>query len=116
MKKDGITIENNLVVPPDMKELADWWKDTSHDDLAGCLDKTAEYGARDLEVMGAAMAGAEGSLGIEEAIAFYVLGKAARLTQAYREGREPDIDSWVDLTVYSMMARRVRESGGWPNG
>jgi hypothetical protein len=48
------------------------------------------------------------------AIAFYLLGKATRVFGAYQRGGRPSDDTWHDLTVYSMMARRVRETGGWP--
>jgi hypothetical protein len=101
-----------------------WWEITATNDAKITAPKAAEYGASDLAIMGKAMEGLypnidqlppeeREKIGLEMATAFYVLGKAARLFGAYEQGRLPNDDSWFDLTVYSMMARRIRDVGYW---
>ena len=119
-----------------------WWRDLAEADSRATIPKAQEYGSTDLEMMGAAMAalikdkarenwerenagrsnvpGIEDEFreflrvaGIEMAIAFYALGKAARLFSSYQQGRRPKDDTWLDLTVYSVMGRFVREHGRW---
>lgn len=104
---------------------ASWWESTTKADLDHALEKAEEYGSADLEIMGKAMEalfpGADRldpeslrRAGLEMAIAFYQLGKSARLFGAYARGTLPRDDTWHDATVYPMMARRVRETGMWP--
>jgi hypothetical protein len=52
--------------------------------------------------------------GAEAATLWYALGKVARAVAAYREGRLPSDDTLHDLSVYAMMARRIRQTGRWP--
>ncbi len=95
-------------------------------DLEGTMEKADEYGAIDLEIMGFALRkllegppvtfGTEeeaNKAGMEMAIAFYELGKIARCFSAYRQGQLPKDDTWLDTTIYSMMARHVRKTGSW---
>jgi hypothetical protein len=49
----------------------------------------------------------------ELAVAFYTLGKIARIFSGYQMGLVPDDDSWFDLHFYSMMALKIRETGRW---
>ena len=97
--------------------VAEWWRKTAEDDLAGFEPKWAEYGSRDLAEFGrflASLADWEG-LGDQQLIELgcfgYMLGKMARAQEAYREKRWPSDDTMHDLTVYSMMLRRSREGG-----
>jgi hypothetical protein len=101
---------------PDV-DLEGWWTRRAEADLAEILPKVGEYTASDLVLMGEFMehwlripAGS----GAEAACLWYALGKVARAVAAYREGRLPSEDTLMDLTVYSMMARRIRETGQWP--
>ena len=99
----------------DPQELAAWWASKTQRDIDAMTPKLAEYSSSDLLVIGAGIVpnmppGAQ----VEAAIAYYLLGKAARLTGAFIEGRIPHIDSWDDAAVYAMMGRRAREFGGWP--
>lgn len=105
--------------------LSDWWADESTADMLAAVPKAIEYGSTDLEAMGVQLvalhpnveamnADERSRVGLEMAIAFYLLGKATRIFGAYQRGGVPSDDTWHDLTVYSMMARRVRETGGWP--
>lgn len=106
-------------------EISAWWLEMAKDDAAITAPKAVEYGASDLAIMGKAMEGLfpnlssnpdaaeREAIGLEMATAFYALGKVARLFGAYQQGRLPGEDSWFDLTVYSMMARRIRTTGRW---
>jgi hypothetical protein len=99
-------------------QLAAWWDETADDDLKAVMPKVDEYTALDLEIMGDVLErwgiAAKGG-GQEAACMWYLLGKVARAVAAYREGREPSEDTLHDITVYSMMARRIREVGRWPS-
>jgi hypothetical protein len=99
-------------------ELIEWWAETAAADAEAAAAKAEEYGSVDLVIMGAAM---EQMLpesevdGQELAIGFYLLGKIARALSAYQRGESPSDDTFHDITVYSMMARRLRANGGeWP--
>lgn len=96
-------------------KIRDWWMSTAERDIDAMLPKMREYSATDLQVVGAALAPTlPVGLQIESGIAFYALGKTARLVGSFREGREPHVDSWDDLGVYSFMGRYAREFGRWP--
>lgn len=113
-------------------ELVGWWMDLASKEIQATIPKALEYGGNqqgsaDLEVMGAAMQfmispekASEMSpeerrrFGMEMAVAFYALGKVARLYGAYSRGDRPSDDTWFDLGVYCRMAERVREVGQWP--
>lgn len=106
------------------QEIADWWVKRSTEDAGHVMAKAIQYGAADLIIMGKAMEalipGADGldeaslqAAGLEMAIAFYALGKVARLFGAYQQGHVPSGDTWYDLGVYANMARFVREHGRW---
>lgn len=92
-------------------------------DMAALKEKALEYGAADLKIMGKAMesllpesgldAESMRRAGLEMAIGFYAMGKAARLYGAWEKGREPSEDTWHDLGIYAYMARIVREQGEW---
>jgi hypothetical protein len=99
--------------------LQDWWHWTSKEEIDSMLPKVIEYGSHDLKIMGDAMLllkpELEGKVISEElAIAFYALGKIARIMGAYADGVAPSDDSWHDLAIYARMAQRVRDAGYWP--
>lgn len=108
-----------------VEEIKGWWIRLAESDAATTAPKAVEYGASDLAIMGKAMEGLfpnlsanpdaaeREAIGLEMATAFYALGKVARLFGAYQQGRLPGEDSWFDLTVYSLMARRIRQTGRW---
>jgi hypothetical protein len=94
-----------------------WWRKISEGDLDDARTKAGEYGSADLQLMGAvleALGWAPEGHGQEAAVHFYLLGKCARALGAYAEGRAPSEDTLHDETVYAMMARRLRQTGGWP--
>lgn len=106
-------------------DLFHWWLDTALMDLAKTAPKTAEYGGRgegssDLRVMGDALAelcdmrDAPEAVKEELACWFYSLGKVSRLISDYKQGQAGKPDTWFDLSVYSMMARRLQQVGRWP--
>lgn len=107
-----------------IESVTKWWLTTAEADAATTAPKSAEYGAADLAIMGKVMealfpgiatypAEQREAIGIEMAVAFYVMGKVSRLFGAYEQGRLPTEDTWFDITVYSMMARRTRSVGYW---
>ncbi len=125
----GLTGEY-LAVPlpqdPILRDLTRWWMDTTYNDLQAMLPKQAEYGgtgggSADLKVMGDALAELCGMRDAEDAVKqemacwFYGLGKVSRLISNYQRGEPGKADTWHDLTVYSLMARRLQEHGGWPS-
>ncbi len=99
--------------------LSEWWRSQAEKEIQATVPKAVEYGAADLEVMGQAMLHLvprekrSRQLGIEMALAFYALGKVARLFGAFERGELPSADTWFDLGVYCRMAERVREFGEW---
>jgi len=102
------------------KPLEQFWNDEAKRELDILLPKAREYGSSDLRIMGYALRDWLGldkfsaHDGEELAIAFYALGKVARLFSAYQDGRLPSRDTWEDLAIYARMAIRVREAQGWP--
>jgi hypothetical protein len=106
-------------------ELEEWWLTTAIDDLQATVPKAEEYGgtgggSADLRVMGDALGefanltSAPLAVRMELACWFYCLGKIARLISDYKAGRVGKPDTWHDMTVYTMMARRLQEVGQWP--
>lgn len=103
------------------EELTAWWYTQAQKEIELVIDKAIEYGAADLKVMGKAMLclmpGGEDQperVGLELAIAFYALGKVARVFGAFERGAVPSDDCWEDLGIYCRMAQHVREEGRWP--
>ena len=85
-------------------------------------EKAFEYGSLDLAIMGASISKLWPGLGedappaaqLQAAIAFYLMGKVARVLSALAEGKPPPTDSWLDAEVYAMMGGYVQEHGQWP--
>lgn len=107
---------------PLTSELAEWWRGLAEKEIEQTIAKAGEYGGDDLAYMGRILrdcfAGerSDDVQDAEVAIAFYLLGKITRIIGAYKDGRCPSNDSWLDVHVYAGMGIRVREKGGWPNG
>jgi hypothetical protein len=112
------------------RDLMLWWMTTAYEDFMQKAPKVDEYGAHDLEIMGAilmvmvykhhldllreAEQATKLPVATELAVWFYILGKVARLVSDYMAGRSGKPDTWHDITFYSMMARRIQETGRWP--
>lgn len=99
--------------------LETWWEDTADAEIHSMIPKVIEYGAHDLAVIGDVMMLMRPELRgkvypAELGIAFYALGKMARIMGAYADGIAPSDDSWHDLGIYARMAQRVRDADGWP--
>lgn len=110
------------VGPPEtqqrVREVESWWMNQALQEAEVLIPRAVEYGAKDLELMGEGLfmmlSKVHPDVPKEEvAIAFYVLGKIARIIGAYEEGRVPKDDSWDDLAIYARMAKYVREHGKW---
>lgn len=97
--------------------LANWWLDETKNELNSVLPKAIEYGSADLKVIGFALSQMIGEpKGVthdELGIAFYVLGKVARLVGGYADGRLPSDDTWHDIAIYTKMAQYSRKHNGW---
>ena len=114
-----VTVEATPGTEDAIRELLEWWFRLSADDGARCVPKAVEYGSGDLIEMGRALAETahrkvDDAEAAELGIWFYTLGKMARWTNAVKRGERVSDDTLLDITTYSMMARRVREVGGWP--
>jgi hypothetical protein len=118
----GLAIHFN----PEVDEnLARWWIMTAVDDLNKTVPKVEEYGgvndgSADLRVMGYALAELADLHDVDEAVKhelavwFYALGKISRLVSDYVRGEPGKADTWFDMVIYAMMARRIQEMGRWP--
>lgn len=104
-------------------ELRQWWNRTADCDISSSLDKIVAYGgsgpAYDLVATGHDLAAMNGRKvsdeeAVEMGIAFYLSSKVNRWMAAIIDGRRPSDDTILDITYYSMMARRNRAVGGWP--
>ena len=104
-------------------ELRAWWIGTADRDISESLDKIVQYGgsgpAYDLVATGHDLAAMNGRKvtdeeAVEMGIAFYLSSKVNRWMAAIIDGRRPSDDTILDITYYSMMARRNRAVGGWP--
>jgi hypothetical protein len=127
-KNDSDRTVMHIELPEEIPdELAWWWMKTSWEDFVAGAPKVDEYGAHDLEIMGAVLVllaykdkitvlteAQAAPIGTELACWFYVLGKVARLVSDYMAKRSGKDDTWHDITYYSMMARRIKEVGTWP--
>lgn len=111
--------------PMGEESLEDWWIRTVGADMAKTTPKTQEYGgvgdgSSDLRTMGYALAelcgmhDAPEPVKLELACWFYATGKLSRLISDYKQGKPGKPDTWFDLSVYAMMARRIQETGDWP--
>ena len=102
---------------PAKPELHEWWMGVSEGDYWPFEAKLYEYGAGDLAAIGHDLAelahweDADDAIKAELGAYFYLRGKVARMSSAYAARRAPSIDSLHDITVYSMMLRRIRDTG-----
>lgn len=124
-RKIRVDVGGDLSRLSEMTDLDAWWIYTATQDHDKTAPKTEEYGgtgdgSADLRVMGYALAelcgmhGAPEPVKLEMACWFYALGKISRLVSDYKQGKPGKADTWFDLSVYSMMARRIQETGRWP--
>lgn len=109
----------------DQLPFKDWWVGTALDDFDKTGAKIAAYGghtgssdfaimAEGMRAISPAIAAAEDPrVALEAAVAFYQLGKVARSLSAYARGELPAYDTLFDETIYSLIARSIRERGGW---
>lgn len=102
------------------QSLGDWWSETSSSDAEKVVPKAVEYGSEDLSDIGEVLHSLMGKdpgapqEQTETGIFFYLVGKMARWSNAIKKGRKVSDDTLLDITTYSMMARRNRDVGGWP--
>jgi hypothetical protein len=99
-------------------DLEQWLRVTFERELPGTLAKARQYGSADLEVMAGAMMQVMPMLktheqGLQAAIAFYNLGKVARVFGALCQGEDPHPDCNYDSHIYALMGLKVGETGRW---
>ena len=101
-----------------VNELRKWWLEQTSKEVEAVVPKAIEYGSADLDIIGYALGKMvdknAATTNDELGIAFYVLGKVARLIGAYTDGRTPSDDTWFDIAIYTKMAQRARAVGEWP--
>jgi hypothetical protein len=117
------TVENieHLLVPTPAtveSDLRAWWETTSEQDLEETVPKAVEYGSQSMIDYGRTLARVAGrkvtdAEALEWAIFAYMAGKLGRWTAALQRGEKVSDDTLKDLTIYSLMARKVRETGEW---
>lgn len=95
-----------------------WYEATAYDDATMVWTKAKEYGG--FTIQARAMADLFGvrepdeRLNMERIIAVNAAQKLARISESLGRGQFPSVDSWRDLSCYSMIARRARETKTWP--
>lgn len=96
-----------------------WWSEVSQADYEAAGAKAAEYGSRDLTELGRKLALLMGWDDCPERVLselgcwFYIAGKVERAFEALGRHELPSDDTAHDITVYSMMIRRIRNAGEW---
>lgn len=102
------------------RELSDWWRGHAEAEIDMVVAKAIEYGALDLVEMGRSLAYMANRYNLtpqqhaELGCVQYLVGKMARITAAWAEGRMPSDDTLLDIGIYVRMIQRIREAGGWP--
>lgn len=108
-----------------VEEITAWWRGESEKMIARTAPKAVEYGAHDLEIMGVGLASLvhtqlsqatpeeRSRYGQYAAVAFYLMGKVARMMSALEQGMLPKDDTEFDIAVYAFMAMRIRQTGRW---
>lgn len=121
--------DESPVTPQQKQEkiLRKTWDDLNAEEANKVVPKAIEYGSGDLKLMGYAMKQLLNSPrarahdwtepeSMEIAIAFYILGKIARMLSAYERGAMPADDQPHDIGVYTRMVQVLRRTGEWPPG
>jgi len=96
-----------------------WWVDHARREAEYLAPKAVEYGSYDLELVGQVLADtihphAGADPDPEVGIAFYLLGKIARVMSAYRDGHSPSDDTFRDIAIYAKMVLYIRDNERWP--
>lgn len=106
-------------------DLATWWMNRAAEEVDPMVRKAAEYGGggragdlieigRAMVASGVAVTGGSDEELTELSIYFYLVGKFARWQAAIKEGRRVSDDTIYDIGIYTRMAQRNRDMGGWP--
>lgn len=100
------------------EDLRAWWETTSEHDLEDTVPKAVAYGSESMVEYGRTLGRLSGrrltdAEALEWAIFAYMQGKMGRWLAALQRGERCDADTLKDLTVYSLMARKVQDTGMW---
>lgn len=101
------------------KALYNWWVERAEGEADAVVPKAVEYGANSMIEVGRTMArlahrDVTDEEAIEMACMFYIAGKLGRWVDAVAEGKRPSDDTIYDIGIYTKMAQRNRDVGGWP--
>lgn len=114
---------------PESAELFEWWMHTAFEDFVATVPKMLEYGgstsrkgSADLRLVGEAQMEllewpvTDENLAVAQEIGVYnyCIGKLGRLISDYQNRRKGKADTWFDISIYAMMARRIQSVGRWP--
>lgn len=126
LSADSHREEVAVTIPDGLFDTFAWWIATAAEDAKATFPKSAEYGGTvrtgsvDLMLIGEILAllldmrDATSAVKQELGVWFYLQGKIGRLVSDYQQHRPGKADTWFDSTVYTMMARRLQETGEWP--
>lgn len=105
-----------------VQAVRNWWREDADTESAKLAPKAVEYGSYDLELIGKVLRDMIDSdhrvhpdlSNLELGIAFYELGKIARIVSGIFDGQVPSDDNWQDAAIYPRMVTYIREKGQWP--
>lgn len=114
-----ITVEDLMHAPDKPEDFHAWWVAMADREAPTVQRKAEEYGTNSLVEMGRIWARAQGRdvtdlEAVEIGCFLYAYGKIQRVADALLKGKSPNVDSWHDLTIYSLMVQFSREKGTWP--
>lgn len=127
-EREDLKFKLSVPLPKNKAEcdLLEWWLRTAYSDFEATVPKMDEYGGKpaegsaDLILIGEnlsvllGMHDASSAMKQELGCWFYMQGKVARLVSNYQLHQPGKADTWLDASVYSMMARRLQTVGRWP--
>lgn len=102
-------------------ELVAWWEGRAGAEAAAVVPKAVEYGSNSLMQLGRMQARLQGrevadAEALELGCWINLVQKVERWSDAVLRGDRPSEDTMFDIGVYTRMAQRVRDVGGWPFG
>lgn len=117
----AVTLEDLMTdaEAPEELNFHTWWVAMADREAPTVQRKAEEYGTNSLVEMGRIWARAQDRdvtdlEAVEIGCFLYAYGKIQRVADALLKGKSPNVDSWHDLTIYSLMVQFSREKGTWP--
>lgn len=115
----AVTVEDLMHAQDKPEDFHSWWVAMADREAPTVQRKAEEYGTNSLVEMGRIWARAQGRdvtdlEAVEIGCFLYAYGKIQRVADALLKGKSPNVDSWKDAAIYSMMVMYSREKGTWP--